>query len=121
MPETGPEQALDRDALENLRESVEPDDFARLIDQFAGETRKRLLHIAEALRLKDLEALEEEAHTLKGSAATFGAAELRERAAAIEQACLDGDGPRAIDLARSLATIAEVALGALAEHGRKTP
>jgi len=121
MPETGPGHALDREALEQLRESVGPEELSRLLERFAGETRKRLLRIAEALRLEDLEALEEEAHTLKGSAATFGAAELGQRAAAVEQACLDGDGPRAIALARSLSAIAEVALGALAAQGRKAP
>jgi len=100
---------LDLATLEELRSAVGPGRLPRLIGVFAEETRARLARLRAT---EDLRAIEEEAHGLKSAAGTFGAAALREAAAAIEAACLARDAPRALALKAALPVLAERSLAA---------
>jgi PAS domain S-box-containing protein len=100
---------LDLATLEELRSAVGPGRLPRLIEVFAEETRARLARLAGT---EDLRAIEDEAHGLKSAAGTFGAAALREAAAAIEAACLAGDAARALALKAALPALAERSLAA---------
>jgi PAS domain S-box-containing protein len=84
---------LDRQTLDELRAAVGPGRLPRLLAVFAEETRERLGRFA---RSDELAAIENEAHGLKSAAGTFGAAALREAAAAIEEACHRGDHAAAL-------------------------
>jgi HPt (histidine-containing phosphotransfer) domain-containing protein len=57
-------------------------------------------------------AIEEEAHGLKSAAGTFGAAALRETAAALEAACVAGETRTALALRDSLRALVERSLAA---------
>lgn len=111
-PETEPHEApalLDRTTLEELRNAVGPGRLPRLITVFADETRARLSRLTAT---EDLRLIEEEAHGLKSAAGTFGAAALREAAAALEAACIAGDLRRAIAVKDSLPQLVERSLAA---------
>ena len=79
---------LDRETLEELRSAVGPGRLPRLIQVFMEESRARLARIIAA---RDALHIEDEAHTLKAAAGTFGAVALRDAAAALEMACRKGD------------------------------
>ncbi|WP_198378119.1 Hpt domain-containing protein, partial [Neoroseomonas rubea] len=100
---------LDRTTLEELRSAVGPGRLPRLIGVFADETRARLSRLTST---DDLRAIEEEAHGLKSAAGTFGAAALREAAAALEAACMAGDLRRALALKDALPALVERSLAA---------
>ena len=100
---------LDHATLEELRSAVGPGRLPRLIGVFAEETRARLARLAAT---EELRVIEEEAHGLKSAAGTFGAAALREAAAALEAACLAGDQARALRLKQDLPALAERSLAA---------
>ena len=86
---------LDRETLEELRSAVGPGRLPRLIHVFIDETRARLARIIAA---NDARHIEDEAHTLKAAAGTFGAVALREAAAALETACRKGDATARLQL-----------------------
>ena len=111
-PEEEPHGApalLDHTTLEELRSAVGPGRLPRLIGVFAEETRARLARLAS---MTDLRAIEEEAHGLKSAAGTFGAAALRETAAALEAACVAGETRTALALRDSLPALVERSLAA---------
>ncbi len=100
---------LDHTTLEELRSAVGPGRLPRLIGVFAEETRARLARLASTTSLM---AIEEEAHGLKSAAGTFGAAALREAAAALEAACVAGETRTALALRDSLPALVERSLAA---------
>lgn len=100
---------LDHTTLDELRSAVGPGRLPRLIGVFAEETRARLARLAAT---KDLRAIEDEAHGLKSAAGTFGAAALREAAAAIEAACVAGEAATALTLRDRLPALVERSLAA---------
>lgn len=81
---------LDRETLEELRAAVGPGRLPRLISVFAAETKDRVRRMHG---LTDPVRVEEEAHSLKASAATFGAIALRDAAHALEHACRSANQP----------------------------
>ncbi len=111
IPEPGTTQPLlDRETLEELRDAVGPGRLPRLIHVFIEETRARIARMGGA---RDVERVEDEAHTLVAAAGTFGCVALREAASALERACRDGDAARRQQILGSLATLAERSLAAL--------
>jgi CheY-like chemotaxis protein len=67
---------LDLSILATLRElsdDEEPNFFTTIIETFFNDVAFRLTDLAEALALRDMEALQRAAHTLKGSSANIGA------------------------------------------------
>ena len=79
---------LDRETLEELRAAVGPGRLPRLISVFTAETKERVRRMHA---LKDPTRIEDEAHSLKAAAATFGATALRDAAQALEGACRSGE------------------------------
>jgi hypothetical protein len=100
---------LDHATLDELRSAVGPGRLPSLLGVFAEETRARLARLAVTT---DLAAIEEEAHGLKSAAGTFGAAALREAAAALEAACVAGRQPAALALRDALPALVERSLAA---------
>ncbi len=90
---------LDRETLEELRSAVGPGRLPRLIHVFIDETRARLARMIVAT---DTQHIEDEAHTLKAAAGTFGAVALRDAAAALEMACRKGDAKTRLALLGNL-------------------
>jgi HPt (histidine-containing phosphotransfer) domain-containing protein len=79
----------DRAILEQLR--AEGDNLlAELVGIFESELKRRLDELTQALDARDCEAAARAAHTLKGSAATFGAKHMHELAGVIDQAARRG-------------------------------
>lgn len=115
-PEAEPGAApplLDRETLEELRAAVGPGRLPRLIAVFAAETKARVRRMHG---LSDTRLIEDEAHSLKSAAATFGAAALRDAAQALESACRDS-GPAAIrDLLDTLPGLAERSIATFPGH-----
>jgi len=60
--------------------------FAELVDMFVSDVPAQLDALTQALDQGDAALASRMAHTLKGTAATFGATQMVERAAAIDQA-----------------------------------
>lgn len=79
---------LDRETLEELRSAVGPGRLPRLISVFTAETKERVRRMHA---LTDPQRIEDEAHSLKAAAATFGAIALRDAARALEEACHSGE------------------------------
>jgi CheY-like chemotaxis protein len=75
----------DQETINQLR--LEGEDFLReLIELFNVEVPKGLLELAQVLDARDCSRAAVIAHTLKGTAGTFGAKRMQELAAAIDQA-----------------------------------
>ncbi|OEZ95685.1 hybrid sensory histidine kinase BarA [Duganella phyllosphaerae] len=85
--------------------------FAALVRTFRNGIAERVSKIAAALAHDDLAAAIHEAHSIKGSAATFGCPETGERAQVLEAACRGGDraGAAAALAALEQASIREAA------------
>ena len=85
--------------------------FAALVRTFRNGIAERVSKIAAALAHDDLAAAIHEAHSIKGSAATFGCPETGERAQVLEAACRSGDraGAAAALAALEQASIREAA------------
>ncbi|WP_431304755.1 ATP-binding protein [Sediminicoccus sp. BL-A-41-H5] len=94
---------LDRETLEELRAAVGPGRLPRLISVFTAETKERVRRMHA---MTDPVRIEDEAHSLKAAAATFGAIALRDAARALEDACQSGqpeEWRRILDLLPGLA------------------
>lgn len=94
---------LDRETLEELRAAVGPGRLPRLISVFTAETKERVRRMHA---MTDPVRIEDEAHSLKAAAATFGAIALRDAARALEDACQGGqpeEWRRILDLLPGLA------------------
>jgi PAS domain S-box-containing protein len=94
---------LDRETLEELRAAVGPGRLPRLISVFTAETKERVRRMHA---MTDPIRIEDEAHSLKAAAATFGAIALRDAARALEDACQSGEPTnwrRILDLLPGLA------------------
>ena len=94
---------LDRETLEELRAAVGPGRLPRLISVFTAETKERVRRMHA---MTDPVRIEDEAHSLKAAAATFGAIALRDAARALEDACHGGhpeEWRRILDLLPGLA------------------
>ena len=89
-----PDGGLDQDALATLAALIGDDDpafLAELLDDFLAGTPGQLDALGAALDGGDLETARRVAHTLKSTAATFGATELSEACRRVEAAARDGD------------------------------
>lgn len=109
---------LDLEALAELERNVEAALFKDLVRQFIDEARGRLDLIADFAERADFAGIEDEAHALSSSAATFGARLVSEQAKTIERACAKHDRGLAAALVKTLPDIAEGAFKALEERLR---
>lgn len=104
-----PAPLLDRETLEELRAAVGPGRLPRLISVFAAETKDRVRRMHG---LTDPVRVEEEAHSLKASAATFGAIALRDAARDLEDACRAANQPAWRQILDALPGLAERSIAA---------
>lgn len=79
------------EVLERLIEDTSLDFLPSLVEVFETESAQRLESIQQAMSTNDLTTLGIEAHSLKGTSATFGAELLRGTAERIEKAAKAGD------------------------------
>jgi HPt (histidine-containing phosphotransfer) domain-containing protein len=100
---------LDRETLEELRAAVGPGRLPRLISVFSAETKERVRRMHG---MTDPARIEDEAHSLKASAATFGAIALRDAARKLEEACRAGDEAGWRDILDQLPGLAERSIAA---------
>lgn len=107
------EEDLDIQALHQLEADTDRELLARIIGLFIDETTARLDHIAKAGETGDWQRLQREAHTLKSSAATFGAKRLQDHARRLDEACRSGDHDTVRALTGTLPQVATPALEAL--------
>ena len=89
-PESAAEMLLDDAVLEQMREDTGDDIVRMLVTAFLEELDGRLPKVVELCETENWTELRHEAHTIKGSAATFGAAALSRAAKRIEVACDEG-------------------------------
>ncbi len=107
---------LNWETIKRLTAAVGKAGFIRLAGIFMEETKSRLEHIRELApegapdTVDDFKALQREAHSLKGAAATYGAEALSETAGKLEQACIDEDREKARKTAGDLTGQAEETL-----------
>jgi len=86
-----------------------------LVGIFMDDSPKRLVSLRAAMSTSDIVQVEQLAHSLKGSAAILGAADLQSAARVLEDAAHDGhaeDGPRMVariarELERAIAFFAD--------------
>jgi HPt (histidine-containing phosphotransfer) domain-containing protein len=100
---------LDRETLEELRAAVGPGRLPRLISVFAAETKDRVRRMHG---LTDPARVEDEAHSLKAAAATFGAIALRDAARDLEDACRLGNAEAWRHILDALPGLAERSIAA---------
>ncbi len=104
---------LDERALDRLIEDVGDERAHRLLRAFMSETRRRMARILARAGERNLTALGDGCHTLKGSAGSFGAVAVERQANAIAAACLTGDSAGALARVDELRGLVDAALGAL--------
>ena len=104
---------IDERALDRLIEDVGDERTHRLLRAFTSETQRRMEGILALAGERNLTALRDECHTLKGSAGSFGAIAVERQANAIVAACLAGDSIGALARVDELRGLVDAALGAL--------
>ncbi len=104
---------IDGRALDRLIEDVGDERTHRLLRAFTSETQRRMESILVLAGERNLTALGDECHTLKGSAGSFGAVAVERQANAIVAACLTGDSAGALARVDELRGLVDAALGAL--------
>ncbi len=104
---------IDERALDRLIEDVGDERTHRLLRAFTSETQRRMEGILALAGERNLTALRDECHTLKGSAGSFGAVAVERQANAIVAACLAGDSIGALARVDELRGLVDAALGAL--------
>ena len=82
---------LNLDTMERLLEDTSVDFLPSLIEVFEAESAQRVKNIQKNLVDQDYTALSVEAHSLKGTSATFGAEALRALSEKIEKSAKAGD------------------------------
>jgi HPt (histidine-containing phosphotransfer) domain-containing protein len=113
VPEGAAETAIDLARLDGLRTLIGAEAFRRLADNLVADLAARLDRLARLGAAADWAALEREAHTLKGTAGSYGLSGVSELAARLEAACAGGAAPDAV-------TTALAALGAGIRASRGT-
>ena len=108
MPDSLPQAAAtDRGAVQQLQEQLGRDGFARLLQTFLERAPGRLADLRTAAEAGDAAGVREHAHSLKGAARSFGAAEIGELALRLEQESAAGSLTGAHDLIAALETSLE--------------
>ena len=90
-PESAAEMLIDDEVLDQMRSDTGDDIVRMLVTSFLEELDGRLPKVTKLCEAEDWGELRHEAHTIKGSAATFGAAALSKASKRIEVACDEDD------------------------------
>ena len=116
--ETLPSTVLDTAVFAQLARDTSAEIVPRMLAAFCKETHARIAVLKQLgdNDATDFERLQREAHTLKSSAATFGATELQRVASDVEAACRSGEQARAREMLAALVASGERALLALEDY-----
>ncbi|MGF7207560.1 PAS domain S-box-containing protein [Skermanella aerolata] len=106
------DMALDIGVLEQLRHDLDDIVLPDLIEAFLAEARLRSRRMADAAAVGDMTVIEREAHTLKSSASTFGAARLAEAVKTLERTCRSEEPAETNLLCGEILALVEEAAGA---------
>ncbi|MCW2245313.1 PAS domain S-box-containing protein [Azospirillum fermentarium] len=110
-------ERLDTHVLKQLTDDLDAALLAEVLHQFMEETRIRARRIAET---DDPKLLARDAHTLKSTAATFGATVLSAKARALEDACRNGPADEVERLRARIPDLVESAADAYRATGLLT-
>jgi HPt (histidine-containing phosphotransfer) domain-containing protein len=94
-------EVLDADQIEDLR-GIDGGVFPRLVDMYVTKTPGRILLLRTHVEKNDFAAIAKEAHTIKGSSGSIGAARVANTCLRIEKACLAQDTAPFEELLRTL-------------------
>jgi PAS domain S-box-containing protein len=121
--DTAPSAVLDTGVFAQLARDTSAEIVPRMLAAFCKETHTRIAVLKQLgdNDATDFERLQHEAHTLKSSAATFGATELHRVARDVELACRNGEQDRAREMLMALVASGERALLALENYLATTP
>ncbi|WP_158224647.1 response regulator [Agaribacterium haliotis] len=123
-PETGPNsyehgqsqqhcELLDFSILKQLERDTSSEVLPDIISIFIDETEQRIPLMMNLFDQEQWQALGSEAHTLKSSSGSFGAAKLQKLAEKIEQHALQNDKARSVPLRAELHKLAQLSLAAI--------
>lgn len=104
---------IDRATLDQMIEDVGPENAEPLLEAFIEELAGQVRVLGEAADRADLAAMERAAHSMKGSAATFGAARLTGVVASIEKLARNGQGDVAIAAMEEFRWLAQASMDAM--------
>lgn len=104
---------LDLSVMQRLLDDTSVDFLPSLIEVFETESVQRVENIQTHLTDKNMPALTIEAHSLKGTSATFGAEKLRSISERIESSAASGDALTVEELAPMLPGLLTEVLEAL--------
>jgi HPt (histidine-containing phosphotransfer) domain-containing protein len=107
---------LDDGVIEQLAKDVTPDAVPAMIRTFVSEAVAHAEKLNQALGAAAMGTVEDEAHTLKSCAGTFGAARLQTLASDIEGACRQGNQQMAEELGGGVDTLVQQTLSAYRER-----
>lgn len=108
--------SLDEATLAEFVDEVPPEAIHTIVDIFIREVVERKQAILQAAQAEDFNRLKEEAHGLKGNAATFGIEELQQLAKAIEDACYEHQFQHALELVSNVPLLIDDATTALTHY-----
>ena len=114
--ETLDEVCINLKILAQLEEDTSAEFVPKMMEVYFRETRKRFDVVDAAIRSRDLQCLKDEAHALKSSAGTMGAAALQELAKAVELACKAGNEEEAFRMACEVKNVGQHCIAQLAQH-----
>ena len=110
---------LDLAVMERLLEDTSVEFLPSLIEVFETESAQRLENIQANLAQSDMSKLSVEAHSLKGTSATFGAESLRSLSERIEKSAKAGDTATVKELVPEVPARLTAVLNALNEFASK--
>ena len=100
------EQLIDEEAFQILADETSPDLVVEMVEVFLAESRDRVRHILRSDIESELEAIGNEAHTLKSTSFTFGAPALHRVTVSLDEACKEHATHRARTLIQELDLVA---------------
>lgn len=107
---------FDVSKIQELNAEIGADKIPKLLDIFIKDTGNRLELVKLAAREEDTEVLEQQAHTLASSTATYGCIKCGKLAMTIEQNCRAGDARAALDLVEEFEKAIEGCFSSLATY-----
>jgi PAS domain S-box-containing protein len=107
---------IDESVIRQLGEDVSEGAVPSMLEMFLSETIARTENLLKALDDSATDVLEDEAHTLKSCAGTFGAARLQALARDIEAACREGNRQAAENLGKGMGELLQQTLAAYRER-----
>jgi CheY-like chemotaxis protein len=107
---------LDVQTLQQLASDVPPEVIPAMIQTFIDEMVARAKTIAVGCESEPMAALQDEAHTLKSTAGTFGAFSMHEVARDLEAACRAENHGQVIHLGKQIKVVLQQTLAAYQAH-----